>query len=138
MAKIRTNPGEKWARVTPQRVDDYLTGVKNPRASWQQQTVNAEKNYESGITTAITQKRFSKGVQKAGDTKWQTNAVTKGGARFGPGVQAGQSAYEAGFSPYAQVIESTTLPPRYAKGDPRNLDRVKAMAQALRAKKVSG
>lgn len=138
MPKIRSNPGEKWARVTPQRSQDYVQGVRNPRVSWAKATSAAEANYVTGVQQAIAEKRFGKGVQKAGDAKWQEKAVTLGGQRFGPGVQAAQSAYETGFAPYAQVIESTTLPPRYAKGDPRNLQRVNAIATALRKKKVSG
>jgi len=138
MAKIRVNPGEKWARVTPQRTDDYVQGVNNPRTSWQQATVAAEKNYEAGIQESITKKRFSKGVTKAGDQKWQTNAATIGASRFGQGVQNGAAAYTAGFAPYEAVINSVQLPPRYPKGDPRNLERVKAISMALRAKKVSG
>jgi hypothetical protein len=34
------------------------------------------------------------------------------------------------------VISSTTLPPKYAKGDPRNVQRVATMAAALRAAKM--
>lgn len=138
MAKVRGNPSEKWGRVTPQRTDDYLQGVQNPRTSWQQATTAAEANYATGVQQAITEKRFGKGVQKAGDAKWQQNATTKGGQRFGPGVQAGVSNYQTGFQPYQQVIDSTTLPPRFPKGDPRNLARVTAIATALRNKKVKG
>jgi hypothetical protein len=35
------------------------------------------------------------------------------------------------------VIANTVLPPRGPKGDPRNLDRVKAITTALRAKKLA-
>ena len=43
-----------------------------------------------------------------------------------------------GFQPYADTIRSTTLPPRFPKGDPRNLERTKAIATALFNKKQSG
>jgi len=138
MAKVRGNAAEKWTRVTPQRTDDYIQGVQNPRTSWSQATQAAEKNYEAGVQESIQQKRFGKGVQKAGDGKWQKNAIELGGARFGQGVQAGASNYAQGFAPYQQIIDSTTLPPRYAKGDPRNLDRVKAISSALRKRKITG
>jgi hypothetical protein len=36
------------------------------------------------------------------------------------------------------VIQGTTLPPRGAKGDPANIQRVAVLATALHAKKVSG
>ena len=40
--------------------------------------------------------------------------------------------YQAGVQPYLDTIAATTLPPRFTKGDPRNLDRVKIISQALR------
>jgi hypothetical protein len=36
-----------------------------------------------------------------------------------------------------QVIESIQLPPRGPKGDPRNIERVRVIAQALRARKLA-
>jgi hypothetical protein len=138
MPKVKSGYGKKWARVTPQRTEDYQQGVQNPKVSWQAATLAAEKNQADGIQQAITDKRFAKGVQKAGDAAWQAGALQKGVNRFGEGVQVSESKYEAAFAPYAQVIESTQLPPRYPKGDPRNVERVKAIATALRNKKVKG
>lgn len=138
MAKVKANFAAKWARVTPQRTEDYQQGVQNPKNSWQEATLAAAKNQADGIQEAIRDKRFEKGVQKAGNSAWQQGALTKGVNRFGEGVQMSQEKYSSGFAPYAQVIESTTLPPRYPKGDPRNVARVTAIASALRNKKVKG
>lgn len=138
MPKVRTGSAEKWARVTPQRTEDYLQGIQNPRKDWQGATIAAAANQAAGIQAAIAEKRFEKGVAKAGTSKWQSKAASKGSRNFGPGVQDATGDYQAGIAPYLQVIEATTLPPRYAKGDPRNLARVTAIATALRAKKVKG
>ncbi|GAI70545.1 unnamed protein product, partial [marine sediment metagenome] len=43
--------------------------------------------------------------------------------------------YARNFAPYRDAIERATLPPRYAKRDPRNLARVKAVVDALIAAK---
>ena len=137
MPKVKSGVAEKWARVTPQRTEDYSQGVRNPRKPWAASTLASVPNYEAGIQKSIAEKRFAKGVSKAGDNKWQEGAVVKGTARFGPGVQAAEGAYATGIAPYLQVIESTSLPPRYPKGDPRNIERVKVMAAALRKKKES-
>jgi hypothetical protein len=51
-------------------------------------------------------------------------------------VQIAKDDYAKGFGPYANVIAATTLPPRYPKGDPRNIERVSAIAQALHQEKV--
>lgn len=85
---------------------------------------------------SFTRQAFQKGVQQAGDAKWQTAATGKGAERFGPGAQAGVGDYEKGVAKYLAVIEGTTLPPRGPKGDPRNFERVKVMANALRKAKT--
>ncbi len=138
MPKVKSNYGSKWARVTPQRTDDYQQGIQNPKNNWAESTIAAEKNQADGIQEAIRDKRFVKGVTKAGNSTWSQGALTKGVNRFGEGVQVAQEKYNAGFAPYAQVIESTSLPPRFPKGDPRNIERVKTIALALRNKKVKG
>ncbi|GAI12711.1 unnamed protein product, partial [marine sediment metagenome] len=74
---------------------------------------------------------------KAGDEKWSRKASTRGVANWGPGVSEAAGDYAAGFAPYQAAIAATVLPPRYARRDPRNLARVKAIVDALIAKKES-
>ncbi len=128
---------DKWVRRAAQAAQDYKQGVQNPRTSWQEATLEGEANYESGVQEAIGRGAFGKGVSAAGNAKWQSKAASKGADRFGPGVQAGKSDYERGFAPFQSVLSGLSLPPRGAKGDPRNLDRVRAVAEALRAAKVT-
>lgn len=137
MAFIRSieHIANKWATVTPGRTADYEAGVSNPRRDWGQATAAAEGAYEAGVTQAIAKKRFGKGVKAAGTEKWQKGAMEKGTARWGPGVTMAQDGYGRGFAPYRDAIERVTLPPRYAKRDPRNLERVKAVVNALIAAK---
>lgn len=138
MPKIRSIAavGEKWKRRTEIAGPEYEEGVKNPKKDWATETKRAEASFEAGITQAIRDKRFGKGVGKAGTGKWQEGAVTKGVTRFGPGVAVAEAAYEKGFAPFRDVIEATVLPTRYAKGDPRNFQRVIAMGTALHKKKI--
>lgn len=129
---------EKFIKVTPQRQAEFVDGVQTTQKDWAQETASAEANYQAGVQAAIQKKSFGKGVRNAGSEKWRSKTVEKGGQRWAPGVQAAGSDYQAGFAPYAQVIASTTLPARYPKGDPRNIERVRVMSEALRKKKVSG
>jgi len=129
---------EKWAEVTPQRSGDYEAGIKDPSVDWASATAAAEESYVQGVQEAATNNRFSKGVQAAGNQKWRDKAVTLGVARWGQGVRAAKGAYQTGFEPYRQVIEATSLPPRFSRGDPRNIDRVAALAEALHQRKVQG
>jgi len=128
---------KKWALVTPMRADDYAAGIASPKTSWVQATANAEKAYEDGLAKSIQRKAFSKGVKKAGDDKWMRKASINGVRNWGPGVQEAEGDYAAGFAPYQAAIAACVLPPRYARRDPRNLARVKAIVDALIAKKES-
>jgi hypothetical protein len=138
MAQIKSTDriAEKWARVTPQRSQDYAEGIDNPRRDWAQATAAAADAWRDGITKAATSGQFARNVTRVGTAKWQAKARAKGATRFSEGVQIAQPDYAAGFAPYADVIKNTALPPRYAKGDPRNLERVKAIATALSKKRT--
>ncbi len=137
MAFIRSieQIAKKFGLVTPGRSEDYRFGVENPRRDWATAAAAAEPAYESGVTQAIAKKRFGKGVKAAGTQTWQEGAIQKGTARWGPGVTLSQDKYARNFAPYRDAIERVTLPPRYARRDPRNLDRVKAIVNALSAAK---
>lgn len=139
MAFIRSldTIAKKWAEVTPQRAGDYAFGIANPRRSWAAATRNAESAYEDGVRKSIAAKSFGKGVARVGDDKWARKSSTRGVANWGPGVADAQGDYAAGFAPYREAIAQVKLPPRYARRDPRNLDRVKAIVEALVAKKLS-
>lgn len=140
MPKVRpvAEIADKWGRVTPDRAPEYERGVKDPLEDWEKNTGAAESTYESGVTEAIRRKAFGKGVAKAGTDKWQRKAIETGVPRFGPGVIAAKDDYEDGVAPYLAEIEKVTLPPRYPKGDPRNIARVAAIAKALHDKKIKG
>jgi len=127
---------DKWARVTPGRSTDYAAGIDKPKKDWETQTLAAEEAYEGGVQAAIAEDRFTKGVKEAGTEKWQRKARELGTVRWGPGITAARPDYQAGFAPFRDIIERTTLPPRRPKGDPANIDRVRILADALHKAKV--
>jgi hypothetical protein len=140
MAKIKSadSIAEKWSRVTPQRTEDYREGIENPRVDWSSAAAGAEDSWRDGVTSAGTRKAFSNGVKKAGTDKWQRKALEKGTNRFAEGVSLAGEDYKKGFGPFRDTIEKTTLPPRGPKGDPRNIERVRVLSQALRNQKTGG
>ncbi len=140
MAKIRpiSEIARKWVEVTPNRSAQFEAGVRAPLSDWAQNTKAAERNFETGIQTAIAAKRFGKGVDSAGTPKWQAKTIELGVQRWGPGVTAAGPDYEKGFGPFRDVIEATTLPPRFPRGDVRNFERVKAIGDALHKRKLRG
>ncbi|GAI13894.1 unnamed protein product, partial [marine sediment metagenome] len=79
---------------------------------------------------------FAKGVDRAGTAKWRDHALKKGPGRFAEGVYIAGPDYETGFKPYHDAISRVDLGPRFPKRDPRNLNRVKIIVDALIAEKI--
>ena len=138
MPKIKSAAeiAEKYGRVTPARSADYEAGVKNPTKDWEANTKASAASFAQGVQEAVSRGAFEKGVAAAGNAKWSRKATTVGVGRWGTGIQAGKQDFAAGFEPFRNVIESTALPPRFPKGSPQNLDRVRVLATALHDAKV--
>lgn len=127
---------EKWTRVTPQRTRDYELGIENPRRDWAESTEDATDRWKSGIDNAAQKGLFAKGVSQAGTKKWQENAKKKGPGRFAEGVYIAGPDYEKGFAPYREAISRVDLGPRFPRRDPRNIERVKKVVDALVEEKI--
>ncbi len=135
--KSAADSAKKWARVTPDRQEDYEYGVRNPDKDWATETAAAEPRYEDGIKASIARKAFGKGVKKAGTAKQQEATIAKGIPRWPEGVRQGEDSYRVGFEPYENELRGIKLPPRYPAGDPRNIERVKAVTTGLHKKKLA-
>ena len=122
---------KKWARVTPERTEDYEAGVRNPLKDWEKETSDAEPRYEAGIKSAMARKAFGKGVKKAGTAKQKAKTILKGIPRWPEGVRAAEDDMRSGMEPVVKALEGITLPPRYETGDPRNIRRVEVIQQTL-------
>ena len=131
-----SNSADKWVRNAGSAGQAYTDGVNAPRKPWAASTQAAEANFEQGMQSAIQRKAFGKGVARAGDAKWKDRASTLGSGRFASGVAASQDEYSKGFAKYHSVLAALSLPPRGAKGSPANLQRVAAVANALRNAKT--
>lgn len=138
MAEIKSLSAirEKWTRVTPQRTEDYKLGIQNPRRDWETETAAAEGNYKAGVDAAHAKGLFAKGVAKAGSKKWQDRSLKKGPGRFAEGVYLAGGDYERGFAPYREAISRVDLGPRFPRRDPRNLERVRRVVDAMVEEKL--
>jgi len=132
MSEIAT----KWVRRAGTAGPDYEAGVRSPKEDWASETKAAEPAFEAGIQDAISRKAFGKGVAAAGTEKWQRKTLAVGPARYPAGVSAGEGDFSAGFGPYRDAIERVVLPTRGRRGDPANIERVRAIADALHGLKV--
>lgn len=139
MAEIKSMSAirDKWTRVTPGRVDDFKLGVQNPKRDWEAETSAAKDTWKAGVDAAAAKDLFAKGVAKAGTKKWQEKALKVGPGRFAEGVFIAGPDYEKGFAPYRNAIAAVDLGPRFPRRDPRNLERVKRVVDALIAEKIS-
>lgn len=138
MAEIKSLSAirDKWTRVTPGRTEDYKLGIKNPRRDWEQETIAAKGNWKAGVDAAAAKDLFGKGVAKAGTKKWQEKALKKGPGRFAEGVYIAGDDYERGFAPFREAIARVDLGPRFPRRDPRNLERVRRVVEALVEEKI--
>ncbi len=128
----------KYARVTPQRQSEYEEGIQDTSPDeYESATLAAEDIYERGVTDAIRRKAFGKGVRDSGDN-WKEKSLDLGPRRFAEGTAGAADEFAEGFAPFREVIAGLTLPPRGPAGDPKNIERVRAVTEALRKKKVGG
>ena len=138
MAEIKslTSIADKWTRVTPGRSEDYKLGVASPKRDWQKATEGSAGNWKAGIDAAAAKGLFAKGVTAAGTKKWQDKALSKGPGRFSEGVYLAGPDYQKGFAPFREAIAKVDLGPKFPRRDPRNIERVKKVVDALVAAKL--
>lgn len=128
----------KWSSRAQAAGPDYTAGVKGTQKDWAALTASASDSWGQGVSQAVSDGRFAKGVTAAGTQKWQNAAATKGATRYPQGVASGQPAFNTGFGPYLQTIQNLNLPPRSPRGSPNNIQRVSTITSALHAKKIGG
>ena len=114
----------------------YSAGVANAGGTWAQNTKAAAPTYALGVQEAITNGRYAAGVNQQAQNKYQTRASGVGAQRYPQGVGAAQDSWAAGTTPYLNTIAALNLPARQPKGSPANYQRVQAVGDALRAKKM--
>lgn len=137
MPKVRAGGRQRWVQRASVATDDYKAGINNPQTDWQSATLAAAPVQAAAVQKAISEQRYAKGVAAAGNERWKRKAATKGAERFASGVAEAEADYEKAVAPYIQTIESTQLPARGPKGDPKNIARVAVLAKAMHEKKRS-
>lgn len=127
---------EKWRARASAASGDYAAGVEAPKYDWQKNTLAASDAWKAGITEAAAKNTFAKGVAARSTDFWKSRAMTLGTARYADGISKSVDVYKGNFAPYYDTLSKLELPPRGARGDPKNIERVRAIITALRSKKV--
>jgi len=126
-----------FVKYAPGRSDEFEAGVRNPDRDWANETAAAEENYETGVVAAIKRKAFGKGVKKCGTDKQKSQTI-KNIPRWAEGIEGAEENMRVAMEPVVAVLQATTLPKKWPKGDKRNYDRVVAVGTALRKAKEEG
>ena len=129
---------EKFVKRAQASSPEYAAGVAAPKKDQAAEAIAAAPAYNQGVQEAIARDGFAKGVRKAGTAKWQEKAKTVGAQRYPQGVAGAKADWQNGFAPYAGVLSAVSLPSKGARGAAGNLERVRAVADALHNKRVSG
>lgn len=132
--KVQSKFAEEVGRAGP----EYEYGVRNPKADWATEAAGAEPRWIEGVTDAGRRKLYSAGVRKTGTPGWQTGAVEKGVSVYPSRASAAAPKFGTEFGKYHGIIARTDIGPRFAAGDPRNLDRVRKITEALHKGKIGG
>lgn len=86
---------EKYQRGIQQAGSDYAAGVSSPSKPWLQSTIAGADRWRNSIQEAINERRFEKGVNRAGDQKWQQRAASIGAQRYAASAPEAAQAYAA-------------------------------------------
>lgn len=84
---------DKYQRGVAGASQDYAAGVQNPSKDWASATVAGAERWRTGLQNAMTNRSFERGVQAAGNAKWQQNAATKGAQRYSAAAPDAAQAY---------------------------------------------
>jgi len=90
------------------------------------------------VTDAAGRDAYSKGVAKKPTAFWQKRALELGVSRYPDGVSKSVDVYESEWKPYYDALSKIELPARGARGDPKNLERVRVIVTTLRSVKTAG
>lgn len=125
----------KFARRGAAASADYSEGVKRPKRDWKEATLAAVERHRQGTEAALARNAFAAGVTNTSTEEWKKAVTTKGTQRYAQGVRGSADKYARNFQPYHDTLKNLELPERGPAGDPNNIQRVVAVATAMRETK---
>lgn len=134
--KTAQQSSQKWVDRSGQASGDYVKGATETTKDQAALAAAAEPNYKAGVIAAANAGRYGAGVRKAGKQKWLDGVTKKGGNRFAEGVASASSDYATESARFDGARNAAASLPRGPKGSAGNLQRVAAVANALRAVRV--
>lgn len=84
----------KYQNRVSQSAQAYATGVQRPGIDWVGSYQAAIPRMNAGLQQAIAEGRMGAGAQRAGNSKWQNNARTKGATNYASAAPQAGPAYQ--------------------------------------------
>ena len=116
---------------------DYVAGASATTKDQSARAIGAKKIYQDALTASFGRDSYAKGLQKSGKSGWLEGVQKKGADRYASGVAVSSAKYATNSGKYDQARSAAETMPRGLKGSQTNLDRVKAVVNALRSVKIS-
>ena len=130
------NVAKKWAEVTPGRSGYYEANTPVASSLWETNTTKAKGTYKAAVADPRIAERYAGGARGKA-SKFARKVTDVGVTRFGPGVAAAETDMSAGFSPYAALLNTLTVPDRKPRGDPANKKIIDVIFDALHKKRLA-
>jgi len=141
MVKLIVKPLEdtvrRWVEETPRRSPYYEAYTPAAASRWEANATAAAPVYKAAVTAPDIDRRFAGGIKRVKASKFERKVRAVGVARFGPGITAAREDYSSGVSPYLSELAALDIPPRKPRGDPGNLERVRAIFDSLHKKRLA-
>jgi len=137
--KDLTSAAQKWSRNAGAASTEFAANAQASADKWARGAQGAGANFRQAISAGNIQAKCERGIAKAAQLgRFARKLAAVGSGRYSEGVGQSQQDWSTGFEPYHGVLQTVSLPPRAPRGDARNYERVKAIGQALNAKRIAG
>jgi len=136
--KSASSVSAKWGNRASGASQDYVDGAKNTTKDQSALAVAAIPIMKIAINKAIDSGRVASGLQKSGKQGWANGIATKGAGRYSEGVSGAtaQAKYATNSGAFDAARNASASMPRGEKGSSTNLDKVRAVVNALHKQKV--
>lgn len=129
----------KWQTRAGAASTDYSEGARATDKDQAARAIAAKGVYQQGLQESFARNAYEKGLARSGKQGWLAGVEQKGAQNFSTGVSAdiARNKYVQNSSKYDSARKAAESLPRGARGSANNLQRVAAVANALRAVKVA-
>jgi len=128
----------KWQNRAGASSGDYADGAKSTDKDQAARAIAAKEVYKQALNESFARDAYAKGLSKSGKQGWLQGVEQKGTQNYSTGVSSdiARNKYVQNSSRYDSARKAADSLPRGARGSAQNLNRVAAVANALRAIKV--